>query len=97
MFGAARVLTMVLRESVLNAFSVLGISPDTPEDVAKSTYKKLALVHHPDRNFGDAAATQRFQQVCSSAVPLVRLGVHSLTRLSMCTDQRGMGNLSTPL
>jgi DnaJ-class molecular chaperone len=55
---------MVLRQSVLDAFNVIGISPDTPEDVAKSTYKKLALTHHPDRNFGDSSATQRFQQVC---------------------------------
>ena len=54
---------MELSLDVINAFNTLNIDLDTPLDVARSKYKKLALLHHPDRNPGDSAATQRFQQV----------------------------------
>jgi hypothetical protein len=67
-------LDMVLNPEVTKAFETLELTPDTLEDVAKSTYKKLALKHHPDRNHGDKSATQRFQQVRSS---LLSWSVHT--------------------
>jgi len=53
---------MGLIPEVLQAFETLGIDPAVSVEVARSTYKKLALQHHPDRNFGDSTATLRFQK-----------------------------------
>lgn len=55
---------MSLRAEVISAFATLGLSHDVEESVASKAYKKLALIHHPDRNHGDSTATQRFQEVC---------------------------------
>ena len=54
---------MVLRPDVLNAFKTLDIDVDADLVTATKAYKRLALLHHPDRNHGDSGATQRFQQV----------------------------------
>lgn len=55
---------MVLRQEVIDAFTVLGVPSDSEEAFACRAYKKLALLHHPDRNHGDATSTTRFQEVC---------------------------------
>merc|ERR1719253_450620 len=44
-------------------YSILGVSKDADVDTIKRAYKKLALANHPDKNLGDEAATQRFQQI----------------------------------
>ncbi|KAF5386702.1 hypothetical protein D9615_001736 [Tricholomella constricta] len=54
---------MVLRTQVIDAFKVLGVPPDTDEATASKAYKKLALLHHPDRNHGDSTSTARFQEI----------------------------------
>jgi DnaJ-class molecular chaperone len=58
---------MVLKEQVVNAFHVLGLDPATTTvEKATTAYKKLALKHHPDRNYGDPTANERFQAVYTS-------------------------------
>ncbi|KAF9459541.1 hypothetical protein BDZ94DRAFT_1267940 [Collybia nuda] len=54
---------MVYRPEVVDAFGTLGVTPDVDEAIACRAYKKLALLHHPDRNHGDRTSTERFQQI----------------------------------
>jgi curved DNA-binding protein CbpA len=64
---------MVLKPEVIEAFNTLGIKVNAEEAAASRAYKKLALLHHPDRNRGDKTATKRFQQVAAAppSVPFV--------------------------
>ncbi|KAJ3805126.1 hypothetical protein F5876DRAFT_82142 [Lentinula aff. lateritia] len=46
------------------AFAVFGLTPEAEESVTSKAYKKLALIHHPDRNLGQYhESTQMFQQI----------------------------------
>lgn len=55
---------MPLKPEVSSAFATLGLPEDADEPTASRAYKKLALLHHPDRNHGaTAGATRRFQEV----------------------------------
>ena len=56
---------MALKQEVVEAFETLGIPVDADHLTASKAYKRLALLHHPDRNHGDFTATLRFQQVLS--------------------------------
>ncbi|KAJ3935487.1 MAG: hypothetical protein NXY57DRAFT_1097962 [Lentinula lateritia] len=46
------------------AFAVFGLTPEAEESVTSKAYKRLALIHHPDRNPGQYhESTQMFQQI----------------------------------
>ncbi|MCA8995865.1 MAG: DnaJ domain-containing protein, partial [Planctomycetaceae bacterium] len=47
-------------------YEVLGVSRSASADEIKKAYKKLALKYHPDRNSGDAEATEKFKE-CAEA------------------------------
>lgn len=52
--------------SARDHYEVLGVSRSATADEIKSAFKRLAAMHHPDRNPGDASATERFKEVASA-------------------------------
>ena len=49
--------------STQDYYEVLGVSREAGADEIKKAFRKLALVYHPDKNGGDAAATERFKEI----------------------------------
>jgi molecular chaperone DnaJ len=47
-------------------YEVLGVTRDATEVVIKTSYRKLALQFHPDRNPGDAAAEESFKEAAEA-------------------------------
>ncbi len=43
-------------------YEVLGVARDAADDQLKSSYRKLALNYHPDRNPGDKEAEDKFKE-----------------------------------
>lgn len=44
-------------------YKILGIEKDATEQEIKRAYRKLAVIHHPDKNPGDADAENRFKDI----------------------------------
>ncbi len=52
-----------MESKVADYYEVLGVARDAGADEIKKAFRKLALLYHPDKNGGDAAATERFKEV----------------------------------
>ena len=44
-------------------YKILGVTKDADEKEIKKAYRKLAVVHHPDKNPGDESAETRFKDI----------------------------------
>lgn len=44
-------------------YKILGVEKDANDSDIKKAYRKLAIVHHPDKNPDDESAHQRFQEI----------------------------------
>ncbi|KAF2197881.1 TPR-like protein [Delitschia confertaspora ATCC 74209] len=44
-------------------YKILGIEKDATEQQIKKAYRKLAIIHHPDKNAGDEDAAERFKEI----------------------------------
>ena len=44
-------------------YKILGIEKDANDNDIKKAYRKLAIVHHPDKNPGDENAAERFKDI----------------------------------
>lgn len=84
---------------------VLQVSFDATGDEIKRSYRKLSLIHHPDKNFGDVeAATQRFAKIqqayearlqLDAQWALVRPGLITCTNRSSAMKTRGLSMTRT--
>ena len=52
-------------------YEVLGVNRDADDDQLKSSYRKLALKYHPDRNSGNNEAEEKFKEA-SEAYEVLR-------------------------
>ena len=49
-----------------NYYSILGVEKNASEDDIKKSYKKLALLHHPDKNPGNTESVEKFREVAEA-------------------------------
>jgi molecular chaperone DnaJ len=59
-------------------YEVLGISRTVTETELKSTYRRLAMKYHPDRNPGDKAAEEKFKEAAEAYAVLADADKRSL-------------------
>lgn len=44
-------------------YKILGVDKNADDNQIKKAYRKLAIIHHPDKNPGDDAAAERFKDI----------------------------------
>lgn len=49
-----------------NHYDSLGITPAATQAEVKTAYYKLSKIHHPDRNDGSEASSQKFREVSAA-------------------------------
>lgn len=47
-------------------YKILGLEKDCGETEIKKAYRKLAIIHHPDKNPGDPLAEQKFKEIAEA-------------------------------
>jgi hypothetical protein len=60
----------VSRAPTPNDFAVLGLRPGAGDDEVRAAYRRLAKIHHPDRNPGDPEALATFRRLTESYAAL---------------------------
>ena len=68
-------------------YEVLGVSRDAANGDLKSAYRKLALLHHPDRNPGNSEAAEKFK-VCIQVAPNFDQAYLNLAQLYMLSNEK---------
>jgi len=49
-----------------DAYEVLGVAHDAPQEEIKKAYRKMAMQYHPDRNPGDSVAEENFKEAAEA-------------------------------
>lgn len=60
--------------SMKDSHAVLGLVPGATQDEIKSAYRRLAKIHHPDRNPGDPVSEERFKDIAAAYEALRKPG-----------------------
>ena len=47
-------------------YEILGVSKSADDKELKTSYRKLAMKYHPDRNKGNASAEQKFKEITAA-------------------------------
>ncbi|KAF2860811.1 TPR-like protein, partial [Piedraia hortae CBS 480.64] len=55
-------------------YKILGVGKNASKEEIKKAYRRLAVVHHPDKNPGDAAAEERFKDLQEASETLLDEG-----------------------
>ena len=53
---------MKAHDDLMDAYGILGASPDDPDDLIKDVYQKKSLFYHPDRPGGSEAKMKRLNE-----------------------------------
>ena len=53
-------------------YEVLGVSEDATEDEIQKAYRRLAVLHHPDKNQGSKASLMKFQEITEAKAAISR-------------------------
>jgi molecular chaperone DnaJ len=61
--------------SSLNAYEILGLTNSTTDEAIRSSYRKLALQYHPDKNRGDISSAEKFLHI-TAAYDKIKDSVH---------------------
>ena len=64
-------------------YEILGLSKSASDSEIKSSYRKLAMKYHPDRNPGDKKAEEKFKEISESYEVLKDLVVQHMTNMVM--------------
>jgi hypothetical protein len=54
-------------------YRALGVKPDASPEELHDAYRRLVMLHHPDRNGGSAESTRRFQDIQAAYEQVGRL------------------------
>jgi molecular chaperone DnaJ len=49
-----------------NYYDILGVSKTASQEEIKKAYRKLALIHHPDKNIGDPNSDSKFKEIAQA-------------------------------
>ena len=74
------------RYTVGEASRILGVSVGAPMRVVRRAFRRLALLHHPDRNREDPDAPERFRALCDAYRSLTEHGAQTVQTASAETD-----------
>ena len=44
-------------------YKILGVEKDATDNDIKKAYRKLAIIHHPDKNPDDEEAAEKFKEI----------------------------------
>jgi curved DNA-binding protein CbpA len=62
-----------MSDAALDAYAVLGVSPDASDAELRLAYRELVKRHHPDHNGGSPASAARFAEIQSAYAVITEL------------------------
>ena len=67
-------------------YKVLGVSEDASEDEIQKAYRRLAVLHHPDKNRGSKKSLMKFQEITEAKALILWIDKYELSELGESWD-----------